>query len=244
MSRRYQKPDEPESVDERVAACDVGREMKRSVLRRTTLFMTAPLALVACDMATTSRPSPGAPVAAEDAPAIVKGCLERRFPDVLAAQQGKLLESSCESNDKSAEQRIAEGAFKIGASSAGADGIFTSSGLVDGSSGWPKADQDQLAEKHRKYVEDALAAAETTRGKLAKAGGECVVVATELQYFDAGMRCALTNEREGLKPYLAGFVSACTDAAGGGKETREQCEAAGKAAFVERIAALQKKPPR
>jgi len=201
--------------------------------------------LVACDKQTTSRPAPGVPVASNDAPAIVKGCLERKFPDVLAQQQGKLLDSSCESNDKSAEQRLAEGAFTIGASAAGADGIFTSSGMVDGSSGWSKDDQAQLAEKHRKYVEDKLAAADAMRAKLVKDGaGECVVVATQLAYFDAGLKCALTNEREGLKPYLAGFVAACTDAVGGGKETREQCESAGKVAFSERIVALQKKAPR
>jgi hypothetical protein len=208
-------------------------------------FTVLPCALLGCDKATTSRPAPGVPASAEDAPAIVKGCLERRFPDVLAQQQGKLLESSCESNDKSAEQRMAEGAFKIGASAAGADGIFTSSGMVDGSSGWPKDKQDELAEKHRVYVEDKIAAAEATRAKLVKEeGGGCVVVATQLQYFDEGLRCALTNEREGEKPYLAGFVAACIDAAGPGKETKEQCETAGKAAFVERVAALKKKAPR
>ena len=212
---------------------------------RQAIALLSALSFVACDKATTSRPSPGVPASPEDAPAIVKGCLERRFPDVLAQQQGKLLDSSCESNDKSAEQRLAEGAFKIGASAASADGIFTSSGMVDGSSAWPKDKQDELAEKHRKYVEDALAAADATRARLVKSpAAECVVVATQLQYFDAGLKCALTNDREALKPYLAGFVAACVDSAGEGKETRAQCEIAGKTAFAERIAALQKKPPR
>ena len=198
-----------------------------------------------CDKATTSRPAPGVPASPDDAPAIVKGCLERRFPDVLAQQQGKLLDSSCESNDKSAEQRIAEGAFKIGASSASADGIFTSSGMVDGSSGWPKDKQDALADKHRKFVEDALASADATRAKLVKSpAAECVVVATELQYFDEGLKCALTNDREASKPYLAGVVAACVDSAGATDEMRAQCESAGKTAFAERIAALRKKPPR